>query len=327
MPCDRRHGFTLVELLVVITIIGILIALLLPAVQSAREAARRMQCCNNFKQIGIAMHSYHAAKGCFPPGTISWYDPASPCIPAPRNRPNYFGWGWGALILPYMEQESLYSRYDFNGQLGDYSRPGNPNNLIVSATRLSGFLCPSDPQNGELVDYTGTTYSGHSSDPAEDVGMSNMAGVCDSWDLLCGGYDIKQLGEADGVMAAVQACEIEDVRDGTSNTLMIVECTGGGPGSHQGFYWQDFAVVTTRNGINASTTMPGGAPSYDWQNTGPSSYHPGGCNFLLVDGSTQFLSQNLAQGVLAAMTTRSGPLAGNVAKGASSMEVLISGPP
>jgi prepilin-type processing-associated H-X9-DG protein len=318
-----------VELLVVITIIGILVALLLPAVQAAREAARRMQCTNNFKQVGVAMHNYHATKGCFPPGTMTWYNPKSPCMPPPKGRAYYFGWGWGAMILPYMEQQAVYDGIDFNGDLNDYSSPGNPKNLIMSATVLPGFMCPTDPQYGELLSYVGgsTSHPGHSANPLEDVGMSNMAGVCDSWAIMCGGYDMKQLSEADGTMATAQPSAIAELRDGTSNTVLIGECTGGGPGSHEGFYWQNFAIITTRNGINASTTMPGGAPAYDWQNTGPSSYHPGGCNFLIADGSAQFLSQNIAQTVLAALTTRNGPLAKNVAAGAPSTEILVSGPP
>ena len=97
------------ELLVVITIIGILIALLLPAVQAAREAARRMQCSNNFKQVGLALHNYHSVKGCFPPGEYYVY-------PTPSN--GIFCFGWSAYILPYLEQEALYNNIDFGGQWG-----------------------------------------------------------------------------------------------------------------------------------------------------------------------------------------------------------------
>ena len=316
----------------VITIIGILIALLLPAVQAAREKLR--DACSaptTFKQVGIAMHNYHATQRLLSTRhDDSWYKSRSrrACL-RQQGMADYYGWGWGAMILPYMEQQAVYDGIDFNGDLNNYSSPGNPKNLIMSATLLPGYMCPTDPQYGELLSYVGgsTSYPGHSANPLEDVAMSNMAGVCDSWAIMCGGYDMKQLSEADGTMATAQACAIEDVRDGTSNTLLIGECTGGGPGSHEGFYWHNFAIVTTRNGINASTTMPGGAPAYDWQNTGPSSYHPGGCNFLIADGSAQFLSQNIAQAVLAALTTRNGPLASNVANGAPSTEVLVSGPP
>ena len=109
-----RSGFTLVELLVVITIIGILIALLLPAVQAAREAARRMQCANNIKQVALALHTYESAKSCFPPGLI-WDCPGSRC----------YVWGWSAYTLPYMEQQGLYDGIDFT-QAWSYAA-GMPN--------------------------------------------------------------------------------------------------------------------------------------------------------------------------------------------------------
>jgi prepilin-type N-terminal cleavage/methylation domain-containing protein/prepilin-type processing-associated H-X9-DG protein len=319
LPFETRHvraAFTLVELLVVITIIGILIALLLPAVQAAREAARRMQCGNNFRQVGVAMHSYHATIGSFPPGTITWRGippngspPSGGCMPSPDDRTQYDGWGWGALILPYMEQQATYDSFDFTGDLNGYSSPGNPGNLIAAAQRISAYQCPSDPQNSELVAYCGEpSYPGHSPNKDEDVAMTNMLGVCDSVSTYCnsGGTSRKQFIEADGMMAAIQPCTIAQVRDGASNTLMIGESTGGGPGSHEGLPWLNFDVFTTANGINASTTVPGGATAFSWINTGFSSYHSGGCNFLLGDGSVSFLSQNIDAGLLAQITTRDG---------------------
>jgi len=140
---DRKspHGFTLVELLVVIAIIGILIALLLPAVQAAREAARRMQCSNNFKQAGLALHNYHSSVTSFPPGclyTISAY-------------PVSYEWSWGAYILPYLEQQALYDIFDFETPNGGgalhYALPWN---TPVGTTMVSAFLCPSDPAGGNI---------------------------------------------------------------------------------------------------------------------------------------------------------------------------------
>src|SRR5262245_63981028 len=106
MRCPSRRGFTLIELLVVIAIIAVLIGLLLPAVQQVREAAARLQCKNNLKQIGVAFHNYHAAFGLFPPGFLS----GSAVTDGEGTGP---GWGWGAYLLPYLEQDNLFRRIDF----------------------------------------------------------------------------------------------------------------------------------------------------------------------------------------------------------------------
>ena len=254
------HGFTLVELLVVITIIGVLVALLLPAVQAAREAARKLQCGNNFKQVGVAMHAYHEAHGSFPPGDISTYALSSPCVAAPPGlRAGYCGWGWGTFILPYVEQQAVYDRFDFSGDTDTYNSPGNPNNLVVAATRLSVYLCPSDPTNGELVNYTDGTYPGHLPNPLEDLAITNLVGITDSNHFFCVEYAFRQLSEADGVMANIGACKIAEILDGTSNTLMIGEITYDGPGQHQGRPWAFWALSSTGQGINGPNTIPGGA--------------------------------------------------------------------
>jgi len=309
-PAPR--GFTLVELLVVITIIGILIALLLPAVQAAREAARKVQCANNFKQVGLALHHYHASIECFPPGEIEWANDAGKCGPHPTNPSWYFGVGWGTLLLPHLEQQAVYDRFDFSflNQFYVY-QPGGGINGSASRTRIAVYLCPSDPQGGECIGVS-------SADPPdacalEEGGLrqSNMAGVIDSQDRMC--YTLSTHAQvvlhfslSDGIMANLQPCRIRDISDGTSNTLMIGEVTGQGKGSYRGFCWAHVGIAETANGINGPGTVPGGGTGSSFYTSGFSSFHPGGCHFLMADGSVQFLSQNIYQNLLVALTTRAG---------------------
>ena len=311
----RRHGFTLVELLVVITIIGILIALLLPAVQAAREAARRMQCANNFKQAGLAMHNYHSVKNCFPPGLFG---------KVYANPTRYFYFSWSTYTLPYMEFGALYDNINFGAQGSYYDStrtPGRLSNQQVSGTKVPAYLCPSDPAGGE-----GICVSPPASGKYEpQCGASNIAGVADSWSWQETSSNTVPLDfpKSDGIMGANVPCTIADVKDGTSNTLMLGETTGGGQGSYVGYFWACWDVADMRNGVNGPYTLPGGASSVSGQN-GFSSFHPGGCNFTMGDGSVSFISQNIGQNLLIALTTRDGA---NVYNSSKPDQVLVSGPP
>jgi prepilin-type N-terminal cleavage/methylation domain-containing protein len=162
-PIGRLSGFTLIELLVVISIIGILIALLLPAVQSAREAARRIQCVSNLKQIGVALFNYESSIGAFPSGYID-----------AQNNPNFTpdldkgqGWGWAALLLPNMEQQPLYNAINFN--LGTTSR----SNTTAAMTTLGVYQCPTDYNQQPCILYDSTF-----SNPIATVAHANYVGVC-----------------------------------------------------------------------------------------------------------------------------------------------------
>jgi prepilin-type N-terminal cleavage/methylation domain-containing protein/prepilin-type processing-associated H-X9-DG protein len=302
----RQSGFTLVELLVVIAIIGILIALLLPAVQAAREAARRIACANNFKQVGVALHNYHLTYRCFPPGTMDWNkvmlgDPS--CGPPPRPIPPlgyYNGWGWGTYLLPYIGQQDVYDQIDF----GRGNAIWDPVNFPVTQYRIETYLCPSDPQD----ELTWATY--FNGPGLEDCYLINMVGISDSRDWLCDAGAPMHFSKADGVMANLVGCRIVDITDGASNTLAIGEVTGGGPGSHRGHIWVKHSLTDTYDGINGPFTTPGGGDwilmGYTVWTVGPSSFHPGGCNFAMADGSVHFFIEDIAAEVLKALTTRDG---------------------
>ena len=302
----RPSAFTLVELLVVITIIGILIALLLPAVQAAREAARRLQCANNFKQATLALHNYHTAKGCFPPGEM--WD-----LPAGRA----YVWGWSAYILPYMEKQNLYDRIDF---AMDFSYWGSADNIAVTKTVVPNYLCPSDPQYDERI----YVWSG---DPpgTPQAGPTQMCGVSDSFDFSQGNdYTPEDFPRVDGIFGANFSCTIANIKDGTSNTLMVGECTGGGLGTVNGHIWVSANICDTIDGINSPIyTVPGGG-TFRFGVSGFSSYHPGGCNFSMADGSTSFISENVSQNLLTALTTRDGA---NVYNTGVPDQVSVTGPP
>ena len=149
--------------------------------------------------------------------------------------------------------------------------------------------------------------------------MTNMAGVTDSVNAympeLGWPYYARPFPEADGVMAGgTESCRIDDIRDGTSKTVIIGEVTGGGEGSHACHVWVGDNFLGMIQGINGYKTLPGGGKYTGIYNTGFSSYHPGGCNFALADGSVQFISQDTAKNILAALTTRNGPSSSNMSK-------------
>ena len=231
-----RRGFTLIELLVVIAIIAVLIALLLPAVQAAREAARRSQCVNNLKQIGVAMHNYHSAIGTFPlGGSLNAYSTGS-----------YYGWAnWSAnaLMLGYLEQQPLYNAINFNFSPEPAPEPDNPTlayaagpvtNSTVYNTKLAIFLCPSDGNAG----------SANINSYSASVGTTTTnAGAGDG--------SINVIGRSTGVFAMQRCYAIADVTDGTANTIAYAENLVGNPSSISG-------PVRANGTGNSGTNQAGG---------------------------------------------------------------------
>ena len=280
-----RRAFTLVELLVVITIIGILIALLLPAVQAAREAARRMQCSNNLKQIGLALHNYHNNHNIFPYGT--GVDPAGP----PTNG---WKWSWSALVLPFLEGNNLHEQIDFRFR---YNQAHTSNNQAMK-TFVPTYLCPSAPDPG-WADMTDSITG------IKDGAETNYSAVATHRGPNEAPY-AKSLNGT-GVMYLNSNTRIADVKDGTSNTLLVAEVDIANPDPRLADRpeatacksWVSENRVGTFFGINGGLGLEYPAPS---------SHHPGGAGFLFTDGHVNFIPENINQNALIALTTRDSAL-------------------
>lgn len=315
---NRQFAFTLVELLVVIAIIGILVALLLPAIQAAREAARRTQCTNNFKQVGVALHNYHSNNKKLPIGMLD----------------SGGFWGWSMYLLPHIEEQGIYDMFNF--KVGMYWSTTPSRNREACKMWITAFLCPDDPQGHGQSSANGIPIS--TATPGELAALGDMCGVSDSVNWMTpNNTRPRKFPEVDGVFGANQSCEIGDIADGSSKTLAIGEVTGGGEGSKVGNFWATWNLKDTAEGINGPRTAPGGkypsdaaGPGTASDSSGFASWHSGGCNFLLADGSVHFISEDIAQATLAALTTRDGPSKSNITTYPAkvfSPEPIVSGPP
>lgn len=296
---NRPRGFTLIELLVVIAIIAVLIALLLPAVQQAREAARRTQCKNNLKQLGLALHNYHDVHNSFPPSMIF----QTPALTARGNRANRAGgWAWSAMILPFMEQSNLHSRINFGLPMSD------PINLPVISARMPYALCPTS----NSPDYIKLAPASAGADPLRNPGFAPTNYVGCSGSFVQSAYYDQPEGRKNGIMIEDSRMGIGKITDGTSNTIMVGEAVFYGNGEVQGgspsgaFYWDpnlygriQYAVQTAdcpecivRNG--EIRMNPPKLTSNDLTRRNAfGSQHVGGAHFLLADGSARFISESL----------------------------------
>lgn len=308
--CDhRRAGFTLVELLVVIAIIAILIALLLPAVQAAREAARRIQCSNHFKQVGVALHNYHSANNVLPPGVNMWRTSNSAgcgrkskrgCANPRRGGGDNNGMAWGPFLFPYFELQNLHDRFNFSECYSSYT------NWPLGAERIPLFVCPSDTQDHELV-LCCSNLEQAGMPPDHDLAKTNMAAVHDSIEHMCLPALNRPTLNGNGIFYADSQTRFAHITDGTSYTLAIGEVLGGGEGTHRGIHWIGWDTMGTQNGINGPGTRISEILTLNFNHRhhgGFASEHPGGCHFVLADGAVRFFSENINAATLAALTTR-----------------------
>jgi prepilin-type N-terminal cleavage/methylation domain-containing protein/prepilin-type processing-associated H-X9-DG protein len=309
MRSPRRRGFTLVELLVVIAIIGVMVGLLLPAVQAAREAARRMSCSNNMKQLGLAMHNYHDSLNSFPLGAYNLREawPAS-------------GSNWRALLLPYIEQRPVYDQLQFTatshfmagGAAGANALLGNE---VLRELNIPTYRCPSSaipefdiaPGSNNQQRTLNISY----------VGIQGAARPVPGPDPNRGTFDLGHGWSCNnGILFANTFTRMRDVTDGLSNTMILSDQSGlvarvnrtsnyyggwfgsrhprpvsGGPGVSMDL-WQT-GTTCVRFAPNSNIVQTGATEAMYRNNTVINSMHPGGINVSLADGSVRFLTDSI----------------------------------
>jgi len=307
----RRRGFTLIELLVVIAIIAILIGLLVPAVQKVREAANRMACANNLKNLGLAAHNYHGDHNKFPPGAVG---PLAPSFPQYLQLKHH---GLGTYLLPYLEQDALFRQYRW-----DVSWFDPPNQPAVN-TQLRVWQCPSAESNriadGRLptiapppeAPFNGTAACGdYAGMGVVDAGLVR-AGVIDP-----PGGPRDERGHYEGVFPINRTTRLADILDGTSHTILMAECAGrpqlwqgrkpvlnvwltGGPWASRNLLWG-------RGATQDGTAFYGECAINCTNDREVYSFHSAGANAVFADGSVHFLQAGMSIRVVAALITRAG---------------------
>src|SRR5262245_14525611 len=304
----RRHGFTLLELLVMIAIIAVLIGLLLTAVQKVREAANRIKCTNNLKQLGLALHHYHDTHHTFPQAFVNH---------GPYGTSGFsFTHGWAPFVLPHIELRQLYDLYRWDFPL--YAVENQP----VVSRQLENFQCPSTPEQDRYITFGPFQFfgtKGACGDYAATLGVD--AGLAQrGW--------VDQVGDYRGALTHVPTpaltaslnptpTRFADVVDGTSNTILLAEDAGrprrwlarksGQDQVLEGGAWNHFKGGIILQGKTADGTANLGTCSMNCTNNGEVySFHTGGANAVFADGSVHFLRESIDVRVLARLITRAG---------------------
>jgi prepilin-type N-terminal cleavage/methylation domain-containing protein/prepilin-type processing-associated H-X9-DG protein len=311
-----RRAFTLIELLVVIAIIAVLISMLLPAVQAAREAARRSQCTNNLKQIGLALHNYHDVVGSFPPGYLSIMDPVTFDNDGP-------GWGWAAFALNQIEQSPIYNSINF--VLGiEY-----PANLTSRQTRVASFFCPTDAYRQDVFSVVDSSTTGTTPGaPICDVASSNYAGSVGTGDpsslypyIIDDNNGPPGRDNGNGLFFRNHSIRIAQITDGTSQTFAVGERSQNLSRATWTGAVTNAAVPLVALQAEAGLDPEGGGAlviAHTGEGHGPNSpsglahgdqywsLHPGGANFLFGDGSVRFIKEQVGFTIFQALATRQG---------------------
>ena len=279
-----RRAFTLVELLVVIAIIGVLVALLLPAVQAAREAARRMQCSNNLRQLGLAAQNYHGALKCFPPGFM---------VKGYLGNTTPGGWAWGVFLMPYIEQCPLQDRllvteYTLEQVIND------PALLPMLQTELSVFRCPSSPI-GPLRTHQGA--------PNPKVASANYT-CCRGFFSFTGATHLTKPNN--GVCYGESGTRIQEVLDGTSNTFALGERTAFGANLQNDATWPSWCGPGGSGAMNTVSSAVSDKLNHPTSNGAFSSHRPGGAQFCFVDGAVRFVSDSISSKTAGLQTGNTG---------------------
>jgi len=294
LGCRSGRGFTLVELLVVIAIIGVLVALLLPAVQAAREAARRMQCSNNSRQIALALHGFHGINRSFP---VGYRDTE---------------WPWVPFIFPYVEQQTLFELIDFEAHIGNPT----PEQERVTGAQIENFLCPTDPNTATRFLIPNTQHSFGRISYAGNFGQGQMEAE----------------DRVPGIFGESKGASFRDIYDGSSNTLLLGELLIGGVGTIRAVhsydegpaFMQDYTPndptpdlvrwcdpLDANRGPAPCAPGPGGGggilgSQFDMVLHTSRSLHPGGVMVAIADGSVRFVSDSISLQVWQGLGTLAG---------------------
>ena len=312
MSCIRiplgRHGrraMTLIELLVVIAIIGILLGLLLPAVQSAREAARRMACSNQLKQLGLAAHHHHDTYGLFPPAWV-----AAP-FTVPQGNIVQGGHGTIPFLLPFLEQQPLADLYRWD------KRAQGPENQPVVTTQLKFVQCPSAEPNRWVTiveDPRNYTYGGRGA-------CGDYAGILEIDTRLADLGLVDRVANNDGLLTVGFLARLADITDGSSQTILMAECAGRpalwragrrADGVAEGGVWASGMAMFGQGSTPDGTAKLGPCAINCTNDREVYSVHPGGANAVFADGSVQFLNATLDIRIFARLVTRAGGEVGTI---------------